>query len=250
LLRLKDAARNKADLVIFPECAISGYCFADVDEARSFADEITGSACSQLAAATRDLGCTAVVGLLERHGERLYNSAVVVGPRGVSGVFRKIHMPFLGVDRFTDLGDLPFPVFEAGGCKLGINICFDCSFPESGRVLKLKGAQLLAIPTNWPITSDTWEHTPKVRATENHIFVAVADRVGEERGFSFAGHSQIIDCEGKVSAEAGAAEETTLYADIDPAMADKNRVIRIPGQYEYDRIASRRPEMYDLLREK
>ena len=83
-----------------------------------------------------------------------------------------------------------------------------------------------------------------MRATENHIFVAAADRVGEERGFTFAGHSQIIDCEGNTLAEAGATEETILFADIDPALADKNRVIKVPGEYEFDRIAGRRPEMY------
>ena len=247
LLQLKDAARNKAELVVFPECALSGYCFSDRDEAWAVAEELSGPTCSQLAAAAKELGCFAVVGLLERQGQNLYNSAVIIGPRGVMGVHRKIHLLHLGVDRFTTLGDIPFPLFQAGGCTFGVNICFDCSFPESGRVLKLKGAQLLAIPTNWPITSDSWEHTPKVRATENHIFVAAADRVGEERGFTFAGHSQIIDCEGKVLAEAGATEETILFADIDPASADKNRVVQIPGQYEYDRIASRRPEMYEAL---
>jgi len=247
LLWLKDAARNKAELVIFPECALSGYCFSDRGEAWAVAEELSGPSCSQLAAAARELGCFAVVGLLEREGQNLYNSAVIIGPRGVMGVHRKIHLLHLGVDRFTTLGDIPFPLFQARDCRFGVNICFDCSFPESGRVLKLKGAQLLAIPTNWPITSDSWEHTPKVRATENHIFVAAADRVGEERGFTFAGHSQIIDCEGKVLAEAGATEETILLADIDPAAADKNRVIQVPGQYEYDRIASRRPEMYEAL---
>jgi predicted amidohydrolase len=189
----------------------------------------------------------AVIGFLEREGQNLYNSAVIVGPRGVHGVFRKVHLLHLGVDRFTTPGDLPFPIFDVAGCKLGVNICFDCSFPESGRVIKLKGAQVLAIPTNWPITSDSWEHTPKVRATENHIFVVAADRVGEERGFAFAGHSQIIDCEGKTLAEAGTTEEIILYADIDPASADDNRVVKVPGEYEFDRIASRRPEMYEAV---
>jgi len=247
LLRMKDAAANKAELVIFPECALQGYCFADRDEAWAVAEELSGPSCSHFATVAKESGIVAVIGFLEREGQNLYNSAVIVGPRGVHGVFRKVHLLHLGVDRFTTLGDIPFPLFQAGDCRFGVNICFDCSFPESGRVLKLKGAQVLAIPTNWPASSDSWEHTPKVRATENHIFVVAADRVGEERGFTFAGHSQIIDCEGHTLAEAGATEETILYADIDPAMADKNRVIKIPGQYEFDRIASRRPEMYDVL---
>ena len=249
--RMKEAAANKAELVIFPECALSGYCFTDRDEAWAVAEELSGASCSQLATAAKELGIVAVVGFLERDGQNLYNSALIVGARGVLGVFRKVHLLHLGVDRFTTPGDLPFPLFDAAGCKLGVNICFDCSFPESGRVLKLKGAQLLAIPTNWPITSDSWALLPKVRAIENHIFVAAADRVGEERGFTFAGHSQIVDCEGNLLAEAGEKEEIILYADIDPARADSNRVIKVAGEYEFDRIASRRPEMYeDLTRKK
>jgi predicted amidohydrolase len=247
LLRMKEAAQNKAELVIFPECSLQGYCFPDREEAFALGEEISGAICTQLAQAAKELGCTAVVGFLERDGDNLFNSALVVGARGVLGVHRKIHLLHLGVDRFTTLGDIPFPLFQAGDCKFGVNICYDCSFPESGRAVKLKGAQLLAIPTNWPSSSDSWEHTPKVRATENHIFVVAADRVGEERGFTFAGHSQIIDCEGHTLAEAGASEETILFADIDPVLADKNRVIKVPGEYEFDRIASRRPEMYEGL---
>jgi predicted amidohydrolase len=246
LARMKEAAANKADLVIFPECSLQGYCYRDREEAWAVAEELSGPACSQLASAAKDLGIVAIIGFIERSGESMFNSALVVGPRGVLGVHRKIHLLHLGVDRFNTLGDIPFPLFQAGDCKFGVNICFDCSFPESGRALKLKGAQLLAIPTNWPSTSDSWEHTTKVRATENHIFVAAADRVGEERGFTFAGHSQIIDCEGHTLAEAGATEETILFADIDPAAADKNRVVKVPGEYEFDRIASRRPEMYKV----
>lgn len=247
LARMKEAAANQAELAIFPECALSGYCYSDRDEAWAVAEELSGPSCSELATAAKGSGMVAVIGFLERDGQQLYNSALIVGPRGVHGVFRKVHLLHLGVDRFTTPGDLPFPIFDTAGCKLGVNICFDCSFPESGRVLKLKGAQVLAIPTNWPVTSDSWEYLPKVRAIENHIFVAASDRVGEECGFTFAGHSQIIDCEGKVLAEAGATEEVILYADIDPALADKNRVVKVPGEYEFDRIASRRPEMYEAL---
>jgi len=113
--------------------------------------------------------------------------------------------------------------------------------------VKLNGAQILAIPTNWPVGSDTWQHTPRVRAIENHLIVIAADRVGEERGFRFAGHSQIVDFEGRVLAEAGETEETILYAEVDVATADLNRVVRRPGEWEFDRIAMRRPEMYGVI---
>jgi predicted amidohydrolase len=86
-----------------------------------------------------------------------------------------------------------------------------------------------------------------VRALENHFHVVVSDRVGEERGFRFSGHSQIVDFMGKVHGEAGETEETILYADLDLATADQNRVVRVPGTWEFDRIASRRPEMYGQI---
>ncbi|MGH9357284.1 MAG: carbon-nitrogen hydrolase family protein, partial [Terriglobia bacterium] len=131
--------------------------------------------------------------------------------------------------------------------KIGVVICYDCSFPESGRSIKLKGADLLAIPTNWPSASDTFQHVPSVRAMENHIIVAAADRVGEERGFRFAGHSQIVDFSGITLKEAGEIEEVVLDAQVDLDAASRNRVIRAPGAWEFDRIADRHPEMYTAV---
>ena len=249
LAGLEYAARAGAGIVVFPECALTGYCFGTREEAEPVAETVPGPSSEKLLAAAKSFDCTAIVGLLERDGDRIFNAAAVVTPQGIAGTFRKLHLPYLGIDRFVAPGDKPFPVFETAHGKIGINICYDCSFPEAGRVLKLKGVQLLAIPTNWPAGSDSWQHIPKVRATENHFHVVAADRVGEERGFRFMGHSQIVDFTGKTLAEAGETEETVLLADIDVAGADRNRVVRVPGQWEFDRIAARRPEMYGSLTE-
>jgi predicted amidohydrolase len=247
LAHLEAAARAGAKLAIFPECALTGYCFSSREEAWPLAETLPGPSTEKLAAAAKALDCTAVVGLLEREGVHLYNSAAVVDPRGILGAYRKMHLPCLGIDWFNTVGDKPFPVFETTHGRIGVNICFDCSIPEAGRVLKLKGAQLLAIPTNWPQGSDSWQHTPEVRATENHFHVVAANRVGEERGFRFAGHSKIVDFMGKLYAEAGGTEETILYAELDLAAADVNRVVRVPGKWEFDRLAARRPEMYGAI---
>lgn len=244
---LPEAAGAGAGLIVFPECALTGYCFASREEAAPLAETVPGPATERIAAAAKSLGVTVVVGLLEREGENIYNAAAVITPQGILGSYRKIHLLCLGIDRFNALGDKAFPVFQTPPARVGINICFDCSFPESGRAVKLNGAQILAIPTNWPVGSDTWQHTPRVRAIENHLIVIAADRVGEERGFRFAGHSQIVDFEGRVLAEAGETEETILYAEVDVATADLNRVVRRPGEWEFDRIAMRRPEMYGVI---
>jgi predicted amidohydrolase len=243
------AARAGAKLAVFPECALSGYCYTGREEALPVCETVPGPSTEKIAALAAKLDSTAIVGMLERDGDTIYNSAAVISPTGILGTHRKVHLLCLGIDRYDALGDKPFPVFETPHAKVGINICFDCSFPESGRVLKLKGAQLLAIPTNWPLASDTFQHTPPVRASENHMNVIAADRVGEERGFRFAGHSQIVNFEGRVLAEAGETEETILYAELDMAAADRNRVVRVPGEYEFDRMAARRPEMYKPITE-
>lgn len=244
LHRLREAAGSGAKIVIFPECALTGYCFESLDEASPVSEPVPGPSTEQLAQAAKQLDCTAVIGMLERAGERVYNAAAVVDPSGVLGTYRKIHLPHIGADRFVAPGDRPFSAFPTAHGKIGVNICYDCSFPEPGRVVKLQGAQLLAIPTNWPMGSDSWPHVPNVRATENHVIVAAADRVGEERGYRFAGHSQIVDFMGKCLAEADEKEETILYADVNLAAADDNQVVRIPGVYQINRIADRRPEMY------
>lgn len=249
LVRLQQAASAGAKLAVFPECALSGYCFTNLEEAAPVAEEVPGPSTEKILAAARDLDCTVVVGLLERAGGHIFNSAAVVTPNGILGTYRKLHLPCIGVDWHIQPGDVPFPVFNTPQARIGISICYDCSFPEAGRVLKLKGAQVLAIPTNWPLGSDSWMHTPPVRAAENHLYVIACDRVGEERGFRFAGHSQIVDCCGQKLAEAGETEETILYAEIDPASADDNQVVRIPGKWEYNRLAARRPEMYGALTE-
>lgn len=244
LTRLSDAANHGAKLVIFPECALTGYCYTSLDEAIPVAESVPGPSTRAIAEAARRLDCTAIVGLLESSGDGLFNAAAVITPQGIAGTYRKLHLPFLGIDRFVAPGDKPLEPVSTQATKVGINICFDASFPEAARVLKLKGVQLLAIPTNWPVGSDSCSHVTNVRALENHMIVAAADRVGEERGFRFAGRSQIADLSGKLLAEAGETEETIIYADVDLAAADQNRVVRVPGEYEIDRIANRRPEMY------
>ncbi|MGH9350555.1 MAG: carbon-nitrogen hydrolase family protein [Terriglobia bacterium] len=245
--RISAAGGTSAGIVIFPECALTGYCFNSLEEARPLAEPVPGPSTEVIARLTRRLGCTVIVGLLESSGEQVYNAAAVITPAGIEASFRKIHLPFLGVDRFVTPGDRPFAAFATPQGKLGVNICYDASFPEAARVLKLDGAQLLAIPTNWPVSSDSCQHLTNVRALENHMVVAAADRIGEERGFRFAGRSQIADFTGRLVAETGETDETIIDAEVDLAAADRNRVVRIPGVYEIDRIAGRRPEMYGAI---
>jgi len=246
--RLHEAAGQGARVVIFPECALTGYCYESREEAWPYAETLPGSSTEALMPLCRELDLWTVYGLLERDGERLYNACALVGPNGFRASYRKMHLPSIGIDRFVRPGDQPFAVHDLGGLRLGINICYDGSLPEPGRILALLGADLIVLPTNWPTASIcSARHVPPLRALENHVYYAAVNRVGSERGFTFLGHSQIIGCDGQTLAAAEGSHDATLYATIDPAVARQKQVVIIPGKFEVNRIAGRRPEMYDPL---
>jgi 5-aminopentanamidase len=247
--RFYEAAQQGARLTIFPECALTGYCFSSRDEAMPHGEPLSGPASQELATLCRQLDSWIIVGFLEKTGnEDLFNACALIGPEGVLAGYRKIHLPFLGVDRFTTPGDRPFAVHDLGGLRVGMNICYDGSFPESSRVLTLLGADLVVLPTNWPTgAASTVKYLVQARALENHIYYAAANRVGEERGFHFIGQSRIVDCTGEFLAVSTIQTEEILYAEIDPEKSRNKRIVKIPGVYEIDRVANRRPEMYGLI---
>jgi predicted amidohydrolase len=239
------AAKAGAKLVVFPECALSGYGFASRNEGLEHAVAIDGGEVRALVSACATHGCYCIFGFLERDGSRLYNACVLCGPSGVIGSYRKVHLPFLGIDMFADPGDRPFAVHDADGLKVGMHICYDGSFPETARVLALLGADLLVLPTNWPTHSEcAAENMIPTRAMENTVYCMAVNRVGEESGFRFIGGSSIADPSGRVLARAGAATEEILLADIDPEVARRKRLVRVPGRHEINRIADRRPRFY------
>lgn len=246
--RLRETARAGARLAVFPECSLPGYCFESLDEARPHAEAIPGPSTLRLAELCRELDTYAVVGLLEAEGDRLFNAAALVGPTGLVAGYRKVHLPYLGVDRFTTPGDRPFAAHPIGEARLGMGICYDAAFPEAARVLALEGADIIALPTNWPPGAEcTADFVINARAMENHVYFAAVNRVGQERGFRFIGKSKICDPRGQVLAEAPHENEAILYAEMDIDFARHKRVVRVPGKHEIDRFADRRPEMYGRI---
>lgn len=247
---LRSLKEEASPLLLFPECALTGYGFDSKKEAMACAQTVPGPATDRIARACRAVDSWAAVGLLEKDGKQLFNSAVLIGPHGVAGVYRKMHLPFLGVDRFTTPGDLGFPVFDTPLGRIGMLICYDGSFPEAARALKLGGAQLLCLLTNWPMAAEIpCLHSPMVRAQENHINIAACNRHGEEAGFRFRGESSVCDYNGVALTWANSGEDV-ITAELDMKGADHNRVVIVPGRYELDRVAHRRPEHYGRLVEK
>ena len=242
---IDEVAGQGAKLVVFPECALSGYVFEDLDEAWMASERVPGPSTDAIAAVCKELAVYAVVGMLEDAGEAIYNSAVLCGPEGLIGVYRKTHLPFLGVDKLTALGPDPYRVFETGIGRIGMLICYDLRFPEAARCLALEGADIIALPTNWPQGADfSPDYMVPTRAMENRVFLVAVNRAGEERGAKFVGKSQIVDPSGRRLAMAQTTDEAIITATFDPTLAREKRLIIVPGVFEMDTVGDRRPELY------
>jgi predicted amidohydrolase len=247
LVRMEEAAAAGARLIVLPECAIPGYMFSSADEALPYAEEIPGPSTALLEREACRLGLHVVCGLIERDGDALRNAAVLVSPDdGLLGTYRKTHLPYLGVDRFVVPGD-ELPVWETPLGRIGIEICYDLRFPEVTRTLALRGADIVAHPTNFPMAARVQTELITVaRAAENRVYLLTANRVGKERWAEFCGWSQIVDPFGTRLDEAGTSEEKLLVADVDVEKArDKDYVL--PGEYELYLFGHRRPELYGAL---
>jgi predicted amidohydrolase len=244
------AAQNGADLVAFPECALTGYMFSSREEALPYMETIPGPSTDQLEAVCRQHKVHVVIGMLERDGDRCFNSAILVGPHGLIGSYRKSHLPFLGIDRFLDHGNRPFKVWDTTVGRVGLFICYDCHFPESARVLTLLGAEILVLPTNWPEGRDKVPRfVINTRAYENKVNIVAVDRVGSERDARFVGKSLIVDTMGDTLAQAGREEETIIYGEISLSDARQKHVVFKPGEFEANFIGDRRPELYGKISE-
>lgn len=231
---------RRADLVVLPELATTGYVFRNRDELATFAEPVPGPSTERLQTLAGTLDSTLCVGLAERDGSALFNSAVLVDRRGVTGRYRKVHL-FDRENDWFDSGPDGFPVFDVGGVPVGIMICFDWFYPESMRTLTLNGARVIAHPANLVLP---WcQRAMSVRCLENHVVAATANRVGtESRGgvsLHFTGGSQITGTRGAVLAEAPATGEAWIQAEIDTARIADRRMGTMA-----DFLALRRPHLY------
>ncbi|WP_123028828.1 nitrilase-related carbon-nitrogen hydrolase [Mycolicibacterium stellerae] len=241
---IEAAARDGAQIVVMPELASSGYVFADRAELSSLAETCDGPAIAEWANLAEAFGLTIIGGFPEAAGDAVYNSAAVVDPTGLRGVYRKAHLWDSENAVFDRGDDLPMVVDTDHG-RIGVMICYDVEFPEWVRAVALSGADLLCAPVNWPLLPrpEGERPTEMVRALAgagmNRMPIAVCDRVGTERGQVWIGGSVIADADGypMVVAEFGTAGVIT--ADIDLA---ESRVKRI-NSYN-DVHGDRRTDLY------
>jgi 5-aminopentanamidase len=245
---IRATVRAGAELIVLPELVTSGYVFTSREEAASVAlaaDDALFGEWSRLAGA----GPSVVIGGFCEHARdgTLFNSAIAVDGDGVLAVYRKTHLWDREKLVFA-AGDEEPPVLDTPVGRVGMLICYDLEFPEMTRALALRGAEVIAVPTNWPLVErPADEHPPEVIAAmaparANRVFIACADRSGVERGIRFTGGTSLIDESGWVLAETREAGMACADADLARARAkaigDRN--------HAFD---DRRPELYgDVLR--
>ncbi len=245
---VEEAAAAGARFIVLPEAAVTGYAFASLSEAMPVARRAEAMAENALAGLAETHRVTLVCGSLDPDGEEIFNVAHVLLADGRRYRYRKMHLPFLGVDRFATPGPDAPPVIEVDGLRFGVLICYDLRFPEAARICALEGADLIALPTNWPVGVQFHPDLfAPARAAENHCYLLAADRVGVERGTTFMGRSVLYDPDGQRLAVASDTEEELLVGEIDPETARITHVRRRPGEHEWDTIADRRPGLYQRL---
>ncbi|MDH7479243.1 MAG: nitrilase-related carbon-nitrogen hydrolase [Syntrophomonadaceae bacterium] len=229
---VESAAARGARLIVTPELGCSGMCWYSREEAAPLAETAPGPFTRMAEELCRRHRCYLVAGMLEVEPATgvFYNSAVLVGPGGLLGVYRKNHL-FISDLRWAAAGNRGMPVVETEIGRIGIAICADLEFPESVRVLALKGAQVVCCPTGWlgeKGPAATWI----TRAWENRVFLVAADRWGRERGIQFAGGSCVIGTDGEIIACRDSGDGVVL-AEIDLDEAGRGD--------------GRRPELYQRL---
>lgn len=255
---INQAARERADLVVFPECALQGYMYGinhevATDELRyhySEAEPLEGPTVKAIAAVARDEGLHVIFGMVELAGAVLYNTAVLCLPDGTVRGFRKVHRGGSELHIF-EAGTRVEPVQTELG-KLGINICYDMCFPEISRMHALQGAQLLVFPNAWPVPDDADDDDPRLspfllfpraRAWENQCYVVTSNIVGraDVGSVTYYGHSRIIDPLGRIIVDTG-ADETIVFADVDLAQGILDA--RTGPFFGYNILKDRRPDVY------
>lgn len=242
---LDEAVTAGARIVVHTELAPCGYVFDGYDELLSVAETVDGPTITGWAAAAERHDLVIAGGFAERCDGHVHNSAVIVDATGVRAVYRKAHLWDTEKLIFTPGDDLP-PVVDTVHGRIGLMICYDMEFPEWVRAVALRGAQLLAVPTNWPAypipDGQDPEILAKIRANAsiNHMAVAAADRVGDERGVGWLGRSTIVDADGYyLAGPASVTDPAVLVAQVDLTASDNKQI-----SPRNNLITDRRPELY------
>jgi len=236
----------EADLIVLPELPFTGYYFRDRNEVRELAEDIQASSTiDSLKALCKERDFYIVSGFAEKYRDKYYNSAVLIGPRGLIHVYRKLHL-FNEEKLCFDAGDIPLQVQTVHGTGIGMMVCYDWAFPEVCRALALQGATIICHPSNLVLS---WcQQTMLTRCLENRVFAVTANRYGNDKRphgeLEFTGKSQLVAPGGELVFAATARSECLYITDINPEQAQSKNLTELD-----DIFLDRRPEYYQKLSE-
>lgn len=226
------------DLIILPELSNSGYNFENYLEAYDSSEKIGGKGTFQdfLISCASRYKSHIVSGINERTRIGLFNTAVLAGPEGIIGSYRKIHL-FMHEKEIFQKGNTKPQVYDLGGFRIGIQICFDYLFPENWRNLAEKGADLICHPSNL-LTENAQRCVPGL-SLMNRVYIATANRIGTERGLLFNGTSLFTDPKGIIIQKASSDKTEVLKFEIDTEIS-RNKMMN-PINHVFN---DRRPDLY------
>jgi predicted amidohydrolase len=244
---ITQAQEKGSNLIIFPELTLTGYVCKDL--VYELAESIpNGPSISQIIETAKRQNVHVIFGMIESSTKAagvLHNTAVLVGPEGLIGKYQKMHLPTHSVfeeKRYFRPG-YQIPVFETDIGKIGLIICYDIFFPEITRLMRLKGAQLIACISASPsVRRGFFEVLTVARAIENTMFVTYTNLVGIEDSLQFWGGSRIIAPNGHLLAQAEYDEEEMLTAKIN--YSDMKQVETFVPM-----LRDLRPELFNTLKE-
>jgi predicted amidohydrolase len=242
------ATKQHVDLIVFPELITTGaelgLRFTEV------AQRVPGATVNLIAQRANEYGCYIAFGMASKQNVEsvLYNSAVLVGPEGeLVEVYHKVHLR--GEERMAFREGFKLPVIETEIGALGLVIGYDLAFPETARALTMEGAEVLCVLANWEASGlDEWRTYLRARAMENAVFVAGANRIGEDVTMTFGGESMIVGPRGEIHAslagttdkDSGEPQEGAAIATLD---LDAVREAREENQF----IQNRQPTVYKAI---
>jgi predicted amidohydrolase len=246
---IHEAAKNGAQLIVLPEMCNAGYVFESRSEAYEQGEPIPdGPTCEAWTKAAHEEGIFLVSGMIEKEDYRLYNTAVLIGPEGYIGKYRKLH-EWDSAKLFLEPGNLGLPVFTLPFGRLGMMICYDGWFPEVPRVLALKGADIICDPSNWVVlptqSKENYWALPahSAHAIFNSVYLVCADRTGSERGTEYVGNSVIIGLDGSfLAGPASPDDEEIIQAEINAVKGRYHQWSEFNNPFE-----DRRTDLFDPL---
>lgn len=242
---VRESAAKGAKIVCFPEMFNTGYNFQLIgDGFHNCGETIDGHTITRLQKVAKECACYVIAPItLEKKVKGVfYNAAVVIDDEGVVlGDYSKHHL--WAAERYYFHAGEDIPVFDTKYGKIGVMICYDAGFPETARILTLKGAELIFMPSAWRIQDwDMWNLNIPQRALENTLYVAGVNRFGHEDDLYMFGNSKVADWRGRIIAESKEEKEEIVYAEIDLDQLTKARL-------DIHYLKDRRPDSYKSLSE-